>query len=109
MNSENVVKQLRMLWRTDRIGNLAYVSNQSLQGVIARLHLGSLGRIVWVLAVVARPLRLPSSSRPLRARSTRSTPPLTMQESARLNTGQTRRSTMSTTGWPSSPPGVASA
>jgi len=41
------------LWRTDRIGNLAYVSNQSLRGLVARLEPGAWGRIAWVLAVAA--------------------------------------------------------
>ncbi|XVU26664.1 glycosyltransferase 87 family protein [Actinoplanes sp. CA-054009] len=36
------------LWDTDRVGNLAYVSNQSLRGVVARLDISS---IWWLLAV----------------------------------------------------------
>jgi alpha-1,2-mannosyltransferase len=39
---------------TDRIGQLAYVSNQSLQGVLARLaQPAEPDRVVWALAVVA--------------------------------------------------------
>jgi alpha-1,2-mannosyltransferase len=38
------------LWDTGRVGNLAYVSNQSLRGAVARLHLSS---IWWLLAVAA--------------------------------------------------------
>ena len=53
--------------------------------------------------------RVPSSSRPSRASSTSSTPPVTIEESARLNTGHTLPSgansdTTSTT-WPCSGPG----
>jgi alpha-1,2-mannosyltransferase len=36
------------LWNTDRVGNLAYVSNQSLRGVVARLDLPA----AWWLAAV---------------------------------------------------------
>ncbi|XVV13884.1 glycosyltransferase 87 family protein [Actinoplanes sp. CA-131856] len=36
------------LWDTDRVGNLAYVSNQSLRGVVARLDISS---VWWLLAV----------------------------------------------------------
>jgi alpha-1,2-mannosyltransferase len=36
------------LWDTDRVGNLAYVSNQSLRGVAARLH----GPATWWVAAV---------------------------------------------------------
>ncbi|MEU8814785.1 glycosyltransferase 87 family protein [Actinoplanes sp. NPDC048796] len=36
------------LWDTDRVGNLAYVSNQSLRGVVARLGVSPLW---WLLAV----------------------------------------------------------
>jgi alpha-1,2-mannosyltransferase len=38
------------LWDTDRVGNLAYVSNQSLRGVVARLQLSPLW---WLAAVTA--------------------------------------------------------
>ncbi|MBB5867941.1 alpha-1,2-mannosyltransferase [Allocatelliglobosispora scoriae] len=41
------------LWQTSRVGNLAYVSNQSLQGVVARLHLPGHDRLVWLAAVLA--------------------------------------------------------
>jgi alpha-1,2-mannosyltransferase len=40
------------IWNTDRIGSLAYVSNQSLRGVLARLD-PSAGHGVWALLVVA--------------------------------------------------------
>ncbi|WP_327420791.1 glycosyltransferase 87 family protein [Streptomyces sp. NBC_01230] len=40
----------RALWDTHRVGALDYVSNQSLQGALARL---GAGRPVWVLAVLA--------------------------------------------------------
>lgn len=38
------------LWDTDRVGRLAYVSNQSLQGILARL--GVMDRAVWAGAVL---------------------------------------------------------
>lgn len=38
------------LWDTDRVGRLDYVSNQSLQGVLARL--GETDRAVWAVAVL---------------------------------------------------------
>ncbi|GFJ88031.1 membrane protein [Phytohabitans rumicis] len=41
------------LWDTDRIGNLAYVSNQSLQGVLARLDPAAPSRLAWLLVVAA--------------------------------------------------------
>ncbi|ELP63480.1 glycosyltransferase 87 family protein [Streptomyces turgidiscabies] len=42
------------LWDTRRIGQLAYVSNQSLQGVLARLAVpGEPSRAVWLVVVVA--------------------------------------------------------
>ncbi|MGW0821705.1 glycosyltransferase 87 family protein [Streptomyces sp. NPDC002845] len=42
------------LWDTSRIGRLSYVSNQSLQGVLARLAApGEPSRAVWALLVVA--------------------------------------------------------
>ncbi|MET7684644.1 glycosyltransferase 87 family protein [Streptomyces sp. NPDC005423] len=40
----------RALWDTGRVGRLDYVSNQSLQGVLARL--GEPGRPVWATAVL---------------------------------------------------------
>jgi alpha-1,2-mannosyltransferase len=41
------------LWHTDRVGNLAYVSNQSLQGVLARLDPAAPGRVTWLVAAAA--------------------------------------------------------
>ncbi|WP_240483632.1 glycosyltransferase 87 family protein [Streptomyces pathocidini] len=41
------------LWDTDRIGSLGYVSNQSLQGVLARLQPGEPERAAWLLCVLA--------------------------------------------------------
>ncbi|WP_432118597.1 glycosyltransferase 87 family protein [Streptomyces sp. bgisy032] len=38
------------LWDTDRVGRLGYVSNQSVQGVLARL--GTTDRAVWAAAVL---------------------------------------------------------
>ncbi|MEU9631039.1 glycosyltransferase family 87 protein [Streptomyces luteogriseus] len=38
------------LWDTDRVGRLGYISNQSVQGVLARL--GEPDRAVWALAVL---------------------------------------------------------
>lgn len=38
------------LWDTDRVGRLAYVSNQSVQGILARL--GEPDRAVWAAAVL---------------------------------------------------------
>ena len=40
----------RALWDTSRVGRLDYVSNQSLQGVLARL--GETGRPLWALAAL---------------------------------------------------------
>ncbi|MER6211829.1 glycosyltransferase 87 family protein [Streptomyces sp. NPDC001642] len=40
----------RAMWDTTRVGRLDYVSNQSLQGVLARL--GETGRPLWAAAVV---------------------------------------------------------
>jgi len=40
------------LWNTDRIGDLAYISNQSVQGVLARLDPIDPSRLVWLLAVL---------------------------------------------------------
>ncbi len=40
----------RAMWDTTRVGRLDYVSNQSLQGVLARL--GETGRPLWATAVV---------------------------------------------------------
>jgi alpha-1,2-mannosyltransferase len=41
------------VWNTDRVGSLSFISNQSLQGVVARLELGRLTVPVWLLLVVA--------------------------------------------------------
>ncbi|WP_406064677.1 glycosyltransferase 87 family protein [Micromonospora sp. NBC_00860] len=41
------------LWDTDRVGDLAYVSNQSLLGLVARLDPAHPDRRVWLLLVVA--------------------------------------------------------
>ncbi|WP_433308054.1 glycosyltransferase 87 family protein [Micromonospora sp. CA-269861] len=41
------------LWDTDRVGELAYVSNQSLLGVVARLDPAHPDRRLWLLLVVA--------------------------------------------------------
>ncbi|MER8186402.1 glycosyltransferase 87 family protein [Kitasatospora sp. NPDC094015] len=42
-----------LLWNTDRVGSLSYVSNQSLQGMIARLAPQVAGHALWGLAVLA--------------------------------------------------------
>ena len=41
------------LWNTDRVGDLAYISNQSLQGMLARLDPVDPSRGVWLVGVVA--------------------------------------------------------
>ncbi|MFD7898074.1 glycosyltransferase 87 family protein [Streptomyces sp. NPDC059743] len=41
------------LWNTDRVGSLSYVSNQSLQGVLARLQPDHPSRVVWLVCVLA--------------------------------------------------------
>ncbi|MET8679809.1 glycosyltransferase 87 family protein [Streptomyces sp. NPDC004647] len=40
------------LWDTDRIGSLAYVSNQSVQGVLARLEPAAPSRTAWLVCVL---------------------------------------------------------
>ncbi|MFF3751599.1 glycosyltransferase 87 family protein [Streptomyces sp. NPDC002018] len=40
------------LWNTDRVGSLSYVSNQSLQGVLARLQPDHPSRAVWLACVL---------------------------------------------------------
>ncbi|MFJ4922954.1 glycosyltransferase 87 family protein [Streptomyces sp. NPDC088725] len=40
------------LWDTDRVGSLAYVSNQSLQGVLARLQPDGGGHLLWPACVL---------------------------------------------------------
>jgi alpha-1,2-mannosyltransferase len=42
-----------MLWNTDRIGSLSFVSNQSLQGVVARLDPVHPSTAAWLVLVVA--------------------------------------------------------
>jgi alpha-1,2-mannosyltransferase len=39
------------LWETERVGNLAYVSNQSLQGILARLDPVHPSKALWIVAV----------------------------------------------------------
>jgi alpha-1,2-mannosyltransferase len=42
------------LWNTDRVGDLAYVSNQSLRGVLARIPLtGAFASVLWLVLLVA--------------------------------------------------------
>ncbi|MFJ8001132.1 glycosyltransferase 87 family protein [Streptomyces sp. NPDC096310] len=41
------------LWDTDRVGALSYVSNQSLQGVLARLQPDHPNRVLWAVCVLA--------------------------------------------------------
>jgi alpha-1,2-mannosyltransferase len=41
------------LWNTDRVGQLDYISNQSLNGAVARLHPHDPSTLLWVLCVVA--------------------------------------------------------
>ncbi|MFE7122749.1 glycosyltransferase 87 family protein [Streptomyces sp. NPDC057617] len=41
------------LWNTDRVGSLSYVSNQSLQGVLARLQPDHPSRALWLACVLA--------------------------------------------------------
>jgi alpha-1,2-mannosyltransferase len=41
------------LWDTDRVGSLAFVSNQSLQGVVARLDPEHPSTLAWLVLVVA--------------------------------------------------------
>jgi alpha-1,2-mannosyltransferase len=44
------------LWDTDRVGQLSYISNQSIEGFVARLHPGSPNMALWaglVLVVLA--------------------------------------------------------
>lgn len=41
------------LWNTDRIGSLSYISNQSLQGMLARLDPTDPSRLLWLAAVAA--------------------------------------------------------
>jgi alpha-1,2-mannosyltransferase len=41
------------LWNTDRVGSLAYISNQSLQGLVARLDPAHPSTVAWLAAVLA--------------------------------------------------------
>ncbi|GAB3801764.1 hypothetical protein GCM10027605_19880 [Micromonospora zhanjiangensis] len=41
------------LWNTDRVGSLAYISNQSLQGLVARLDPTHPSTVAWLAAVLA--------------------------------------------------------
>jgi alpha-1,2-mannosyltransferase len=41
------------LWNTDRVGRLAFISNQSLYGAVARLNPAHPSTILWAVAVVA--------------------------------------------------------
>ncbi|MEU1686208.1 glycosyltransferase family 87 protein [Micromonospora sp. NPDC005707] len=41
------------LWNTDRVGELAFVSNQSLRGVVARLHPEHPSTVAWLALVLA--------------------------------------------------------
>jgi alpha-1,2-mannosyltransferase len=41
------------IWNTDRVGSLSFVSNQSLQGVVARLHRDDPSTLFWLALVVA--------------------------------------------------------
>ena len=41
------------LWDTDRVGTLSFISNQSLEGFVARLHPTDPSTALWALLVVA--------------------------------------------------------
>ncbi|MFB9234389.1 glycosyltransferase 87 family protein [Plantactinospora siamensis] len=41
------------LWNTDRVGSLGYISNQSLQGLVARLDPAQPSRLAWLVLVLA--------------------------------------------------------
>jgi alpha-1,2-mannosyltransferase len=41
------------LWNTDRVGSLAFISNQSLQGVVARLAPSHPSTLLWLVLVAA--------------------------------------------------------
>jgi alpha-1,2-mannosyltransferase len=41
------------LWNTDRVGSLAFISNQSLEGAVARLHPSAPSMLLWAGAGVA--------------------------------------------------------
>jgi alpha-1,2-mannosyltransferase len=40
-------------WNTDRVGSLAFISNQSLEGAVARLHPDHPSTLLWVVTVLA--------------------------------------------------------
>src|SRR5262249_16725268 len=39
------------LWNTDRVGELAFISNQSLEGAVARLHEADPSMALWLVVV----------------------------------------------------------
>jgi alpha-1,2-mannosyltransferase len=41
------------LWNTDRVGAVAFISNQSINGAVARLHPSDPSTLLWVLGVLA--------------------------------------------------------
>jgi alpha-1,2-mannosyltransferase len=41
------------LWDTNRVGHLEFISNQSLMGLVARLHPAQPSRLLWAVLVVA--------------------------------------------------------
>lgn len=41
------------VWNTDRVGAVAFISNQSIYGAVARLHPAQPSTLLWVLGVVA--------------------------------------------------------
>jgi alpha-1,2-mannosyltransferase len=40
------------LWNTDRIGSVAFISNQSLNGAVARLNPGDPSKVAWVICAL---------------------------------------------------------
>jgi alpha-1,2-mannosyltransferase len=51
--TESLIFWTDALWDTNRVGVFAYVSNQSLQGVLARISPPTPGAIFWIIAVAA--------------------------------------------------------
>jgi alpha-1,2-mannosyltransferase len=51
--TESLIFWTDALWDTNRVGVFAYVSNQSLQGVLSRLAPPTPGTIFWALATIA--------------------------------------------------------
>lgn len=51
--TESLIFWTDALWDTNRVGVFAYVSNQSLQGVLARISPPTPGAAFWILAVAA--------------------------------------------------------